>query len=111
MHMITIEKLSQGLADYIINELAPKTTGLKTWAMYMIAMTVSEKSLTLIGSNIDIIKSLGYMNEDGSIDDSKVFRDLKRMAHEAGSVRQNIPMVGDFTFDENDIDILRRYIQ
>ena len=109
--MVTIEKLSQGLADYIINELAPKTTGLKTWAMYMIAMTVSDKASVLIGDNMSTIKSLGYMDDNGSIDDSKIFRDLKNMAHEAGRVTQNIPMVGDFTFDENDIDILRRYVQ
>ena len=55
--MVTIEKLSQGLADYIINELAPKTTGLKTWAMYMIAMTVSDKASVLIGDNLSTIKS------------------------------------------------------
>ena len=102
MPMVTIEKLSQGLADYIINELTPKTTGL---------MTVSEKASILIGDNINTIKSLGYMDDNGAIDEARIFRDIKKMAHEAGSVRQNIPMIGDFTFDENDVDILRGYIQ
>ena len=74
--MVTIEKLSQGLADYIINELAPKTTGLKTWAMYMIAMTVSDKASVIIGDNMSTIKALGYMYDNGSIDDSKIFSDL-----------------------------------
>lgn len=109
--MVTIEKFSTGIADYIINELASKTTGLKTWAMYMFAFTISNNAKSMIDKYMNLIKSTGYMDDDGSIDESRLLSDLKKIAHETGSVRQNIPAIGDFTFNEDDIDILRRYLQ
>lgn len=58
----------------------------------------------------DVLKSSGYMNENGMVDDVKLLSDLKSVAHEKGAVTQSLPYIGSFTFDESDIEILGRCI-
>ena len=56
------------------------------------------------------LQKLGYQTEDGMIDCDKLYHDLKDVASK-GPVTQSIPMVGDITFTEADIDSLYRRLR
>ena len=108
--MTSIENIGIGIARYIDRELAPKTDGLKKWGLSLASVLIVAKITEMANRYSDVLKSAGYMNENGMVDDVKLLSDLKSVAHEKGAVTQNLPYIGSFTFDESDIEILGRCI-
>lgn len=107
--MITVQQFEMGLSMYIDREIANKTNGLSKWVVSLLGVALSKKSNELIAKYRKELNTLGYMSEDGMIDDDKLFPDLLNIAREKGEVLQTIPMVGTLKFNETDIDALRRY--
>ena len=108
--MTSIENIGIGIARYIDRELASKTDGLKKWGLSLASVLIVAKITEMANQYSDVLKSAGYMNENGMVDDVKLLSDLKGVAHEKGAVTQNLPYIGSFTFDESDIEMLGRYI-
>ena len=107
--MTSIENIGIGIARYIDRELASKTDGLKKW-LSLASVLIVAKITEMANQYSDVLKSAGYLNENGMVDDVKLLSDLKGVAHEKGAVTQSLPYVGSFTFDESDIEILGRCI-
>lgn len=55
------------------------------------------------------VKSLGVLGEDGKIDIDKIYREFARQA-EKGAVTISMPVVGEFTVNKADVDLLYRLI-
>ena len=108
--MTSIENIGIGIARYIDRELASKTDGLKKWGLSLASVLIVAKITEMANRYSDVLKSSGYMNENGMVDDVKLLSDLKSVAQEKGAVTQNLPYIGSFTFDESDIEILGRCI-
>ena len=108
--MTTIENIGIGIAGYIDGELAPKKKKKKKWGLSLASVLIVAKITEMANRYSDVLKSAGYMNENGMVDDVKLLSDLKSVAHEKGAVTQSLPYVGSFTFDESDIEILGRCI-
>ena len=108
--MTSIENIGIGIARYIDRELASKTDGLKKWGLSLASVLIVAKISEMANRYSDVLKSSGYMNENGMVDDVKLLSDLKSVAQEKGAVTQNLPYIGSFTFDESDIEILGRCI-
>lgn len=104
--MTSIENIGIGIARYIDRELATKSDGLKKWGLSLASVLIVAKITEMANRYSDVLKSAGYMNESGMVDDVKLLSDLKSVAHEKGAVTQSLPYVGSFTFDESDIEIL-----
>ena len=108
--MTSIENIGIGIARYIDRELASKTDGLKKWGLSLASVLIVAKITEMANQYSDVLKSAGYLNENGMVDDVKLLSDLKSVAQEKGAVTQNLPYIGSFTFDESDIEILGRCI-
>ena len=108
--MTSIENIGIGIARYIDRELASKTDGLKKWGLSLASVLIVAKITEMANRYFDFLKSAGYVNDNGMVDDVKLLSDLKSVAHEKGAVTQSLPYVGSFTFDESDIEILGRCI-
>ena len=84
--MTSIENIGIGIARYIDRELATKTDGLKKWGLSLASVLIVAKITEMANRYSDVLKSAGYMNESGMVDDVKLLSDLKSVAHEKGAV-------------------------
>ena len=92
--MTSIENIGIGIARYIDRELASKTDGLKKWGLSLASVLIVAKITEMANQYSDVLKSSGYMNENGMVDDVKLLSDLKSVAHEKGAVTQSLPYIG-----------------
>lgn len=109
---VTLNQIKQGFARYIDAEFTSKLQGFKKWVVPLgaVAIITSKLDSLMTESNIEMLKSIGYVSEDGLFDVDKIFSDFIAIARAQGSVTENLPMLGDVTFSEKDIEALRRYI-
>jgi hypothetical protein len=109
---VTLNQIKQGFARYIDAEFTSKLQGFKKWVVPLgaAAIITSKLDSLMTESNIEMLKSIGYVSDDGLFDVDKIFSDFIAIARAQGSVTENLPMLGDVTFSEKDIEALRRYI-
>jgi hypothetical protein len=110
---VTVDQFKQGIARYLDSEITSRLQGFKRWLIPLGAVAVINAKIDALmsGSNLEMIKATGYVGEDGMIDIDRLYSDLVGVARTHGSVTENLPMLGDVTFSESDIEALRRYIQ
>lgn len=108
--MITIQQFKTGMASYLDREIADKASGLKKWAVSLVAVSMMQNIDRLIEENKALLISSGYMMQDGMIDADRLLADLKTVANKKGEVVQDFPIIGAIRFNEGDIDSLRRYM-
>ena len=77
--MTSIENIGIGIARYIDGELASKTDGLKKWGLSLASVLIVAKITEMTTRYSDVLKSAGYMNENGMVD---VVRLKERCARE-----------------------------
>lgn len=107
----TVDQFKNGIAKYIDNEITAKVNGFGKWLIPLAgASIINCKVEPMIKDNHELLMHMGYMTEDGLIDIDKVYGDVKHIAREKGSIVQHLPLIGDVTFTEADIDMLRRYM-
>jgi hypothetical protein len=109
---VTLNQIKQGFARYIDAEFTSKLQGFKKWVVPLgaVAIITSKLDSLMTESNIEMLKSIGYVSDDGLFDVDEIFSDFIAIARAQGSVTENLPMLGDVTFSEKDIEALRRYI-
>lgn len=105
---VTVVQVIEGLKDFFEEEVVMKVTGLGKWfigAGISLAMENAVDTFNNLKAN-DIVKTLGVIHEDDTIDLDKVFTKLKEQADHYGAVTINVPMIGAMTFRAEDLDHL-----
>lgn len=106
--MVTISQVREGVALYVEKELVSKLNGLVKWG-FAFASNQIISSLD-ISKYLEYGKQMGYVTQDSMVDIDRLCTDFMRIAREQGSVVQHFAVIGDVTFTERDIDLLRSYI-
>lgn len=109
---VTLDQIKQGVGRYIDAEFTCKLQGFKKWIVPLGAVVVVSSKLDSLMTqpNLEMLKSIGYVSDDGLFDIDRIYSDFIAIAKSQGSVTENLPMLGDVTFSERDIEALRRYI-
>lgn len=111
--MVSVNKIEQGLANYIDAELMPQV-GRNGLEKVLIGTTVSlfiRRSGSIIESYKDnkMVRMLGIMDEDGNVDVDTLVEELKKNISKDG-VKVELPVIGTLTFHKEDIDKLYDYV-
>ena len=109
--MVTVDQVKQGIVRYIDAEFTSKLQGMKKWLVPIAAAAVVNAKIDALASTgRPMLVAAGYMAEDGMIDIDRIYSDLIDVARKQGAVTENLPVLGDVTFSESDINSLRRMI-
>lgn len=109
--MVTVDQVKQGIARYIDAEFTSRLQGVKKWLVPIAAAAVVNAKIdSLASAGRPMLIAAGYMSEDGMIDIDRVYSDVVEVARKQGAVTENLPILGDVTFSESDINSLRRMI-
>lgn len=109
--MYTYERVINGLAKYLDNEIINKLPGWKKWVLGSgmgIALSNSNNIYEQLKSN-DFVKMLNIIDENGNINVDCIYKELKKQAQK-GSATIEFPMIGAFILNEQDIDKLYNFI-
>lgn len=111
--MVSIDKIEQGLANYLDGELMPQlqNNGIEKILIGTAASLMIRKSGAIIDGYKDnkLVKMLGLMDENGNVDVEILTEELKNNMPKEG-IKIDVPVVGTLTFRKDDIDKLYDYI-
>ena len=110
--MYTLDKIQRGATAYLDREVLPKMSGKDKWIVTGLATLYLGKlpQIVAAANSKEAIKLLGLVDADGYIDLIAV-ADAIRPAMRATPIKLHIPMGGEMTIKEDDIDELLRYIE
>lgn len=111
--MVSIDKIEQGVASYLDNELMPQLQN-NGWEKVVIGAAASlaiHKFGAIVAGYKDhkLVKMLGIMDDDGNVDVEALANELKQNVPKTG-FDISVPIVGTMTFHKDDIDKLYEYI-
>ena len=109
--MVSIEKVQRGAARYIDAEILPKTEGKDKWILTA-ASSLLIARLPVLAQNFSqnaVVQAMGIIAADGLIDIDAIAAAVKPAARQTPA-KFKIPMGGEMTITEADIDTLRNYI-
>lgn len=111
--MVTIKQIEQGVAAYLDAELMPQlpANGVQKVIAGTAMSILIKRSGEIIESYKDnqFVKMLGIMDSDGNIDVDTLAEELKKNMPKDG-MKVDVPIIGELTFKENDVDKLYEYI-
>lgn len=108
--MYKYETVKFGVLNYIEKEMLSKITDWRKWAIGGIVVLGSAQIDTMYSANIPLLEKMGIVI-DGEIDLETLYKTLKETAEKQGSIKQNIPLLGEIGFDTSDIDVLYETIK
>ncbi len=110
--MVTLEQIKQGAARYVDEEFTARLTGWQKWAVGAgAAMALGNLDANLAALRAHpAVKALGVFDEAGNVDLDKIYTCLKTEAAK-GPVTTAIPLIGDVTLNEADVDKLYTLIK
>jgi hypothetical protein len=102
----TFEKVIDGLARWIDDEIFPKMNDVQELIARMFIGRVVENTENIKKSFVEngIIRTFGVVDSDGMVDVDALVADLKREIARKGKIVIHIPMFGKITFVPEDID-------
>lgn len=106
--MTTVVSVIDGIKEFIDEELISKVSGLGKWfigAGISLAMDNAVNTFNELKEN-PIIKTMGIIHDDDTIDIDMLYSKLKEQAAMHGAVTINVPMIGTMTFRAEDLDHL-----
>lgn len=109
--MYSYDRVMNGISRYIDTEIVNKVPGWKRWILGSgigMALSNSEHIFEQLKSN-ELMKMLNIIDADGYINVEDLYRELKKQA-QRGSVDLELPMIGSFVLNEQDVDKLYRFI-
>ena len=109
--MITLEQMQMGLGQYIDNELLPHLSGMKKvgLAAYSVLAVQNFAEMVRKYQNHPAIAVMNIVNEAGEVDIDKLYTALEPLFAE--KQRISIPLIGEFTLDNSDLEKLYRYMK
>lgn len=109
--MYSYDKVMNGIAKYIDNEIVDKIPGWKKWLVGSgIGMMLSNSNNIFEQvKNNEFVKLLNIIDEYDNIDVENIYKELKKQAQK-GSIDVDLPMIGSFRLNDQDVDKLYRFI-
>lgn len=103
---VTMDQLVSGMSKYADQEIIAKVSGVRKWLVALATPAVMMSVSDMILKNKDTLVKAGYMTEDGMVDIERLYTDVSGIARKTGSVTEHLPVLGDVTFSEQDIERL-----
>lgn len=109
--MISLQQAQSGLARFVDRELVPHLTGIKRigLAAYSALAANNVGELVMKYKDHPAVSVLHIINGNGEIDIDALRGALFPLFAEKQTVE--IPLIGEFKFDQNDIDKMYRYMK
>ena len=109
--MYSYDKVMNGIAMYIDNEILDKIPGWKKWLVGSgIGMMLSNSNNIFEQiKNNEFVKLLNIIDDYDNIDVENIYKELKKQAQK-GSIDVDLPMIGSFRLNDQDVDKLYRFI-
>ena len=109
--MYSYDKVMNGIAKYIDNEIVDKIPGWKKWLVGSgIGMMLSNSNNIFEQiKNNEFVKLLNIIDDYDNIDVENIYKELKKQAQK-GSIDVDLPMIGSFRLNDQDVDKLYRFI-
>ena len=110
--MYSYAQVINGLTRFIDNDIVPKVNGWQKWVIGGGAGLILSNAKNVFNQlkDNDVVKLLGVIDEDDYIDVDKIYREFKKQASKT-DITLNIPMLGELTLNERDLDKLYSYIK
>lgn len=107
------QRVVNGVINYADNEIINSLPTTGKWLVGAGLGIMTAKMNELIDSLVSnpMIKMMGIVDDEGLFDVDLIMDNLKGSANKYGKMTVQIPLVGNLTFNENDIDSLRNYIE
>ena len=109
--MYNYEKVINGLTRYIDEEIVNKVPGWKRWVLGSgigIMMSNANNVFDQLKKN-DFVKLLDLIDSNNNINVEVIYKELKKQAQK-GSANIELPMIGSFVLNEQDVDKLYNII-
>lgn len=100
---MTYNQVKQGLMYYIESEFVSKFPDWRKWGIAIGAAAYINKLDKIFQEKLPMLIDLGYAREDGTLDIEKVYNDFITVAQKQGSINQNVPLIGNVEFTQDDI--------
>ena len=100
------EKVLNGIAKYINNEIFPGMNQLQQFAARVALGRIlnNEKNIKNMIVNNGFIKTFGIVDEEGMIELESLMHDVKREIARQEKITFDVPMFGKMTFSPTDVD-------
>lgn len=110
--MATTEQIKAGIGNYIQTRLMPRLDGKRQFLLGTVYGLCVNKMDTLIAhaAQNPTVRALGVVQENGEIDIDALHSAALAQMQAQGKVSVDIPLLGAFAFDENDLRELRQMI-
>lgn len=110
--MISREQLLNGIISYIDNEIIPQLPTIGKWGIGTLVTLSATRYNEIYNALIvnPLIKSLGIVDDNGSVDFDNVATALKKSADKYGKLIIELPVIGTLAFTADDIDKLSIYV-
>lgn len=110
--MATTEQIKAGIGNYIQTRLMPRLDGKRQFLLGTVYGLCVNKMDTLIAhaAQNPTVRVLGVVQENGEIDIDALYSAALAQMQAQGKVSVDIPLLGAFAFDENDLRELRQMI-
>ena len=109
--MYEYNKVLNGVAKYVDNEIISKINGWKKWVIGSgigIAMSNSTNVFNQLKEN-QFVKMLNIIDKNDKIDVDKIYQEMKKQAKK-GAITFDVPMLGAITLNESDVDKMYEFI-
>lgn len=109
--MVTLEQIQRGAARYVDEEFTAKLNGWQKWAVgagAAMALENLEGTMRALQEH-PAVKAMGVFDEAGDVDIDRIYAGLKAQAQK-GAVTTRIPLIGDVTLNEMDVEKLYTFI-
>lgn len=111
--MISTENMVNGIMRYADREIINQLPTIGKWVVGTGIGIVGKKAneLAHVLENNQMIKVLGIVDEDGKWNAELLKDEMLQNAQKYGKATVEVPVIGKFTFSENDIQKLFKYIK
>lgn len=107
--MMTCEQIKAGIGDWLSMKIMPRLDGKRQFVLGMAYALCAGKLDEIIAKN-DTVRALGIVDAQGCVDIDALYNAAFAQMQAQQRLEIDIPMIGAFAFDENDLRDLRESI-
>ena len=110
--MYEYNKVLNGIAKYVDNEIVSKVAGWKRWIVGSgvgLALSNTTNTFNQLKNN-EFVKMLNIIDENDRIDVDRVYQEMKNQAQKS-SITFDAPLLGPITLNEQDVDKMYDFIK